>query len=83
MGRADISRISPFPLPDFSTMNINYFDKKQKAKSFLMCEYIKYLCYQETVTEVNPRAVNQECWTLRAKHSWWATLPLKRRMDKC
>ena len=64
-------------------MNINYFDKKQKAKSFLMCEYIKYLCYQETVTEVNPRAANQECWTLRAKHSWWATLPLKRRMDKC
>ena len=41
-----------------------------------MCEYIKYLCYQEIVTEVNPRAATQECWTLRAKHLWWATLPL-------
>ena len=25
-----------------------------------MCEYIKYLCYQEIVTEVNPRAATQE-----------------------
>lgn len=37
----------------------------------------------EIVTEVNPTTANQECWTLRAKHLWWATVPLKRRVDKC